>query len=105
MAYITPEQLQPQYDVIVVGSGAAGGQTAYTLAMALLADDLRRAAARHEFDGAPLRLQVGLHRGPAAGAVVGAHRAFYCLYGDTVNTAARMCKCAGAGPPCCSAAF
>ncbi len=33
MAYITPEQLQPQYDVIVVGSGAAGGQTAYTLAM------------------------------------------------------------------------
>lgn len=33
MAYITPEKLQPQYDVIVVGSGAAGGQTAYTLAM------------------------------------------------------------------------
>lgn len=33
MAQITPDQLQPEYDVIVVGSGAAGGQTAYTLTM------------------------------------------------------------------------
>lgn len=33
MALITPEQLKPGYDVIVVGSGAGGGQTAYTLTM------------------------------------------------------------------------
>jgi choline dehydrogenase-like flavoprotein len=33
MAMIRPEGLQKEYDVIVVGSGAAGGQTAYTLTM------------------------------------------------------------------------
>jgi choline dehydrogenase-like flavoprotein len=32
MPLITPSKTQPSYDVIVVGSGAAGGQTAYTLA-------------------------------------------------------------------------
>lgn len=33
MPIITPAQVKPDYDVIVVGSGAAGGQTAYTLTM------------------------------------------------------------------------
>lgn len=33
MPIITPQQMQAGYDVIVVGSGAAGGQTAYTLTM------------------------------------------------------------------------
>jgi len=33
MAFVTPATAKSQYDVIVVGSGAAGGQTAYTLAM------------------------------------------------------------------------
>ncbi len=33
MPYVTPKTLQREYDVIVVGSGAGGGQTAYTLAM------------------------------------------------------------------------
>ena len=33
MPIITPSQTRTDYDVIVVGSGAAGGQTAYTLTM------------------------------------------------------------------------
>lgn len=33
MPLITPEQLKKSYDVIVVGSGAGGGQVAYTLTM------------------------------------------------------------------------
>ncbi|HEU5078223.1 MAG TPA: GMC family oxidoreductase [Opitutaceae bacterium] len=33
MAVVTPDTLKDNYDVIVVGSGAAGGQTAYTLTM------------------------------------------------------------------------
>lgn len=33
MAFITPQELKPNYDVIVVGSGAGGGQAAYTLTM------------------------------------------------------------------------
>ena len=33
MPHINASKTKPDYDVIVVGSGAAGGQTAYTLAM------------------------------------------------------------------------
>jgi len=33
MPVITTDQLQKQYDVVIVGSGAGGGQTAYTLTM------------------------------------------------------------------------
>ena len=33
MALITPDKLKSSYDVIVVGSGAGGGQTAYTLTL------------------------------------------------------------------------
>ncbi len=33
MAFVTPETAAEKYDVIVVGSGAAGGQAAYTLTM------------------------------------------------------------------------
>jgi len=33
MGFVTPRTLASDYDVIVVGSGAAGGQTAYTLAL------------------------------------------------------------------------
>ncbi|NBV85408.1 MAG: GMC family oxidoreductase, partial [Verrucomicrobia bacterium] len=33
MGYVTLEQLESSYDVVVVGSGAAGGQSAYVLAM------------------------------------------------------------------------
>jgi len=33
MPIITPNQVKSEYDVIVVGSGAGGGQTAYTLTM------------------------------------------------------------------------
>ena len=32
-------------------------------------------------------------------------RCFYCLYGDTINTAARMCKYAGPDRIHCTAAF
>jgi choline dehydrogenase-like flavoprotein len=33
MAFVTPETAQESYDVVIVGSGAGGGQTAYTLTM------------------------------------------------------------------------
>ena len=33
MPVISPKEVQPSYDVVIVGSGAGGGQMAYLLAM------------------------------------------------------------------------
>ena len=41
-------------------------------------------------DGAPLQVRVGVHCGPLVAGVVGTHRFAYDVWGDTVNTAARL---------------
>ncbi|KAJ1493732.1 nucleotide cyclase [Baffinella frigidus] len=55
--------------------------------------------------GERLSAQAGLNCGPAAGAVVGESRRFYCIYGDILNTASRFCSSAGPGEVVCSEKF
>ena len=47
------------------------------------------AEARERFD-VPLELRIGLASGPVMGGVIGQRRILFDLWGDTVNTAARM---------------
>ena len=78
----------------------------YTMDMVCLAHELRQLARTFRYrDEFQLSLKVGISCGPIAGAVIGTLRAFYCLYGDAVNTAARMCKYADVDSVCASPEF
>ena len=69
-------------------------------------------AKRHVGDGRSegtvrekLEMKVGINAGPVACVVLGTCRRFYCVYGNTVNTAARMCSNATPGAVCLSPDF
>eukprot|EP00240_Pyramimonas_obovata_P000167 CAMPEP_0118928612 /NCGR_PEP_ID=MMETSP1169-20130426/5831_1 /TAXON_ID=36882 /ORGANISM="Pyramimonas obovata, Strain CCMP722" /LENGTH=1111 /DNA_ID=CAMNT_0006870639 /DNA_START=114 /DNA_END=3446 /DNA_ORIENTATION=- len=47
--------------------------------------------------GNSLDVKIGIHRGPLAGGIAGKSLRFFRIFGDTVNTAARVCQAAPKG--------
>jgi class 3 adenylate cyclase len=64
----------------------------HAVSMAELATELQQITMSRNFQGVQLYLKVGIACGPAAGSFMGKHRRFYCLVGDVMNTASRMCS-------------
>lgn len=47
-------------------------------------------------------IHIGVHSGPVISGVVGQRKYLFDVWGDTVNTASRMCGLAGRGELCVS---
>ena len=82
----------------------------YFSAMVTLADDILRVIRNYRFrapatEGTTISVKIGIHIGPVAGVVLGKQRSFYALYGDSVNTAARMAQSAAPGKVLVSKSF
>jgi guanylate cyclase len=75
----------------MVAAGIPDARPDHADAMARMALDMQ-AYVRDMRDrlGIDLAIRVGMHSGPAVAGVIGLRKFIYDLWGDTVNTAARM---------------
>ena len=65
--------------------------------LAALALDMQRCIATTTVFGQPMQLRIGIHSGPLSAGVINCRRQTYDVWGDTVNTAARLQSSAGSG--------
>ncbi len=85
------EKIKTIGDAYMVASGVPEPRPDHALAMAAFSiDALAMVEARFAGCEPAIRLRVGIHRGPVVAGVIGKKRLLYDLWGDTVNTAARM---------------
>jgi adenylate cyclase len=85
------EKIKTTGDAYMVVSGVPERRADHAAALAAFALDLRAAAAGlTDPKGRPVPFRIGLAAGPVVAGVVGTRKFFYDVWGDAVNTAARM---------------
>jgi len=85
------EKIKTIGDAYMVAAGIPEPRLDHTEAIVNFAVDLLKTLETFEgFHGEPIRLRVGINRGPVVAGVIGHQKFSYDLWGDTVNVASRM---------------
>jgi adenylate cyclase len=85
------EKIKTIGDCYMAAAGVPNPSPDHARRAALLALDMRDAAATSAIAGQPLcELRIGINTGPVVAGVIGTKRFLYDLWGDAVNTASRM---------------
>jgi len=85
------EKIKTTGDAYIVAAGIPSPRQDHAEAMASFALDVLDVVDRLRRDGYPsLALRIGIHSGPLVAGVIGKRKFAYDVWGDTVNTAARM---------------
>lgn len=85
------EKIKTVGDAYMVVGGLPVARPDHVEAVVEMALAMRRELADHHVEGfGPLQMRFGIHTGPVVAGVIGKRKFSYDLWGDTVNTAARM---------------
>lgn len=85
------EKVKTIGDSYMVAGGVPERRTGNVFAVAEMALEILATVRRIGAElGESIEVRVGMHTGPAVAGVIGTHKLSYDVWGDTVNTAARM---------------